>query len=439
MGLALRGRLPRPRTAQALGFADRAQRPHSSSDAKSGRQRHLPHRPLDGVSAAGAGNGALARPDESRRRQAAKLSRHCQHQLRARQGAARDHRHAATGVKAHVHANDIAQCRHCRQPRRSDRDAGGTILDRNHPAGQRAECGTGCAGRRRHRQFHIQTAETDGQGRHDRNLDQQRRHPAYDRRSEQAIQIESLGHRRRLFIHVHDARRLRVFLLAASTHDRHDRGRSSDRKQRRAVMLDRTRQPALAASWTAERESMSADGDAERARRFREAALPHLDDVYTLARYLTRNAADAEDAVQECYLRALRHFDSYRGPAMKPWLLAILQNFCTVDSPRRTSQPMPAEPKEDEQAADELQPWQEPQLSPEAELLRRCDGETIRRLVAALPEPFREAVVLRDINDLSYRDIAEVVGVPVGTVMSRLARPRSMLRARWNVEEGSAT
>jgi RNA polymerase sigma factor (sigma-70 family) len=184
---------------------------------------------------------------------------------------------------------------------------------------------------------------------------------------------------------------------------------------------------------------MSADGDAERARRFREAALPHLDDVYTLARYLTRNAADAEDAVQECYLRALRHFDSYRGPAMKPWLLAILRNVCKVEFARRTSQPMPAEPKEDEQAADELQPWQEPQLSPEAELLRRCDGETIRRLVAALPEPFREAVVLRDINDLSYRDIAEVVGVPVGTVMSRLARARSMLCARWNVEEGSAT
>jgi RNA polymerase sigma-70 factor (ECF subfamily) len=204
-------------------------------------------------------------------------------------------------------------------------------------------------------------------------------------------------------------------------------------------MLDRTRQPALAASWTAERESMSADGDAERARRFREAALPHLDDVYTLARYLTRNAADAEDAAQECYLRALRHFDSYRGPAMKPWLLAILRNVCKVEFARRTSQPMPAEPKEDEQAADELQPWQEPQLSPEAELLRRCDGETIRRLVAALPEPFREAVVLRDINDLSYRDIAEVVWVPVGTVMSRLARARSMLRARWNVEEGSAT
>jgi len=202
-------------------------------------------------------------------------------------------------------------------------------------------------------------------------------------------------------------------------------------------MLDRTRQPALAASWTAERESMSTDGDAERTRRFRDAALPHLDDVYTLARYLMRDAADAEDAVQECYLRALRHFDSYRGPAMKPWLLAILRNVCKVEFARRTSQPMPAEPKEDEQAADALQPWQEPQLSPEAELLRRCDGETIRRLVAALPQPFREAIVMREINDLSYHEIAEVAGVPVGTVMSRLARARAMLRSAWTVAEGA--
>jgi RNA polymerase sigma-70 factor (ECF subfamily) len=203
-------------------------------------------------------------------------------------------------------------------------------------------------------------------------------------------------------------------------------------------MLDRTRQPVLAASWTAERQIMAADGDADRARQFRDAALPHLDDVYTLARYLMRDGADAEDAAQECYLRALRHFDSYRGPAMKPWLLAILRNVCKAEFARRATQPIAAEPSEDETAADELSPWQEPQLSPEAELLRRHDGAAIRRLVAALPVPFREAVVLRDINGLSYREIAEVVGVPVGTVMSRLARARSMLRARWNVEEESA-
>ncbi len=233
-----------------------------------------------------------------------------------------------------------------------------------------------------------------------------------------------------------------VFLMRSSNYDRHDRGRSADRQRRRAVMLDQTRQPALAVSSMTERETghktMSAEGDADRARQFREAALPHLDDVYTLARYLMRNTADADDAVQECYLRALRHFDSYRGPAMKPWLLTILRNVCNAEFARRATQPAPSERDDDEHAADAPPLWQEPQRSPEAELLRHRDGETIRRLVAALPPVFREAVVLRDINDLSYRDIAEVAGVPVGTVMSRLARARTMLRAAWNVEEGTA-
>src|SRR6476661_28288 len=176
----------------------------------------------------------------------------------------------------------------------------------------------------------------------------------------------------------------------------------------------------------------------EKMRRFRDGALPHLDDLYTLAQYLTRNATDAEDAVQECFLRALRHFDSYRGPAMKPWLLAILRNVCKAEFARRSLQPMPQEQTEEEIAADDPPLWQEPQPSPETELLRQYDDEAIRRLVASLPQPFREAIVLRDINDLSYRDIAEVLGVPVGTVMSRLARARAMLRARWTLEQGSA-
>lgn len=175
----------------------------------------------------------------------------------------------------------------------------------------------------------------------------------------------------------------------------------------------------------------------ERMRTFQAAALPHLDDVYTLARYLMRNTQDAEDAVQECFLRALRHFDSYRGPAMKPWLLAILRNVCNAEFARRTAQPGPAEGGADDPTPDEAAPWQEPPRSPEAELLRRQDGATIRRLVAELPQPFREVVVLRDINNLPYREIAEVAGVPVGTVMSRLARGRAMLRAAWNGAEGS--
>jgi len=178
-------------------------------------------------------------------------------------------------------------------------------------------------------------------------------------------------------------------------------------------------------------------GDNDRARRFRDAALPHLDDVFTFARYLMRNTADAEDAVQECYMRALNHFDSYRGPAMKPWLLAILRNVCIAEFARRGKQPAPAENAEADVTEEEILLWQEPQASPEAVLLRQHDDEAIRRLVAALPQPFREAIVLREINDLSYREIADVAGVPVGTVMSRLARARSMLRAAWNVEEGS--
>src|SRR5436309_11417729 len=91
------------------------------------------------------------------------------------------------------------------------------------------------------------------------------------------------------------------------------------------------------------RQAMSMGGsgnDLERARRFRDAALPHLDDVYTLARHLLRDPTDAEDAVQECYLRALKHFDSYRGPAMKPWLLAILRNVCRAEFARRASSPI---------------------------------------------------------------------------------------------------
>jgi RNA polymerase sigma factor (sigma-70 family) len=177
----------------------------------------------------------------------------------------------------------------------------------------------------------------------------------------------------------------------------------------------------------------------ERMRTFQAAALPHLDDVYTLARYLMRNTQDAEDAVQECYLRALRHFDSYRGPAMKPWLLAILRNVCNAEFARRSKEEVPTDYTQDESLAEEMPMWQEPQASPEKMMVRQQDTATIRRLVAELPEPFREAIVLREMNNLSYQEIAQVAGVPVGTVMSRLARARAMLRAAWNATETVTT
>src|SRR4051794_14850037 len=178
----------------------------------------------------------------------------------------------------------------------------------------------------------------------------------------------------------------------------------------------------------------AAYGDADKARRFRDAALPHLDGVYTLARYLLRDPSDAEDAVQECYLRALKHFDSYRGPAMKPWLLAIVRNVCRAEFARRASSG--AAPIDDVPEDAEKTPlWQETQDTPETQVLRRRDASAIQRLVAGLAEPFRETFVLREIQNLSYREIADVVGAPVGTVMSRLARARAILRAAWMAEE----
>ena len=101
-------------------------------------------------------------------------------------------------------------------------------------------------------------------------------------------------------------------------------------------------------------------------RRFRDAALPYLDDVFTLARYLVRDAADAEDAVQECYLRALRHFDSYRGPAMKPWLLAILRNVCNDEFARGATGKFRPTTRKTPRQPSKMPVWQEAQPRPRA-------------------------------------------------------------------------
>jgi RNA polymerase sigma factor (sigma-70 family) len=180
-------------------------------------------------------------------------------------------------------------------------------------------------------------------------------------------------------------------------------------------------------------DNPGSDYDPGKAQRFRDAALPYLDDAYTLARYLLRNANDAEDAVQECYLRALKHYDSYRGPAIKPWLFAILRNVCHAEFARRANSPATTDDLPDD--AEQTPLWREAQETPEAQLLRRRDATAIRRLVIALEEPFRETFVLREIHDLSYREIADIIEAPVGTVMSRLARARALLRAAWLAEE----
>jgi RNA polymerase sigma-70 factor (ECF subfamily) len=184
----------------------------------------------------------------------------------------------------------------------------------------------------------------------------------------------------------------------------------------------------------AERHVMSdrtAEEDPARARRFRDTALPHLDAVYTLARYLLRDPSDADDAVQECYLRALRHFDTLRSHDVKPWLFAILRNVGRVEYGRRYRILLFDVNAEPDKPEDAIPMWSEAQDTPETEMLRKLDAETIQGLVVALPEVFREVIVLREIEDMSYREIAEIVETPVGTVMSRLARGRAMLREAW--------
>jgi RNA polymerase sigma factor (sigma-70 family) len=154
---------------------------------------------------------------------------------------------------------------------------------------------------------------------------------------------------------------------------------------------------------------------------------------------LLRNNADAEDAAQECYLRAFRHFETFRGGPIKPWLLAILRNVCRAEYARRGMLAATLSDDLDEAECTSAGLWSETQ-SPEAETLQRLDGETVQRLIAQLPQAFREVIVLREVNDLSYREIADVTGVPVGTVMSRLrAGARAVARGVARGGEGLMT
>ncbi len=155
---------------------------------------------------------------------------------------------------------------------------------------------------------------------------------------------------------------------------------------------------------------------------FEQTVMPHLDAAYNLARWLTRNDQDAEDVVQEAYLRAFRFFDGYRGGDGRAWLLAVVRNTCLTWIRQRGRKEM-VEFDEQAHGGGSAPP------TPEAVLLQKAALGSVKDCLEALPVEYREAFVLRELEDMSYKEISDVAGVPIGTVMSRLSRARKRLQS----------
>ena len=155
---------------------------------------------------------------------------------------------------------------------------------------------------------------------------------------------------------------------------------------------------------------------------FEQAVLPHLDAAYNLARWLTRNDQDAQDAVQEACLRAFRFFPGFRGGDARTWLMKIVRNTCYTFL--RANRPLQDATEFDETI---LQPDYQAS-NPEQSLLQNASDTSVRKALETLPTSFREVLLLREIEGMSYKEIAEITGMPAGTVMSSLSRARDRLR-----------
>ncbi|TMI55008.1 sigma-70 family RNA polymerase sigma factor [Candidatus Bathyarchaeota archaeon] len=154
---------------------------------------------------------------------------------------------------------------------------------------------------------------------------------------------------------------------------------------------------------------------------FESSVLPHLDAAYNLARWLTRKDQDAQDMVQEAYLRAFRFFGSFRGGDARAWLLQIVRNTCYTQLENNR-------PQELATFDEEIHSEDDGSMNPETLLLRSRDSQLLRQALEELPVNFREVLVLHELEGLSYSEIAEVSNIRLGTVMSRLSRARERLR-----------
>ncbi|HEV2970399.1 MAG TPA: sigma-70 family RNA polymerase sigma factor [Pirellulales bacterium] len=156
--------------------------------------------------------------------------------------------------------------------------------------------------------------------------------------------------------------------------------------------------------------------------QFEMKVLPHLDAAYNLSRWLTRNDHDAEDVVQEACLRAIRFIATHRGENSRGWLLAIVRNTCCTwlqkNRPSELNRTLPVDQTNEPPSGE---------LDPPAMAIRKADREMVQRAVEELPIEYREVIVLRELDGMSYKEVAEIVGVPLGTVMSRLSRARKRL------------
>lgn len=168
----------------------------------------------------------------------------------------------------------------------------------------------------------------------------------------------------------------------------------------------------------------------ERVAQFDRVVTPHLSRAYNLARLLVRDAADAEDLVQEASLRAFRALDGFHGGDSKTWLLVIVRNVCYSFLGRKRGIEQEVE-FEEEQHSDAVN-----SATPESAVMQNANAAEVRRAIEELPPEFREALVLREMEELSYREIGEITDVPLGTVMSRLSRARLLLKQRLQ-QQGS--
>lgn len=163
--------------------------------------------------------------------------------------------------------------------------------------------------------------------------------------------------------------------------------------------------------------------DEQTRARFENLTLPLMKDAYNLARWLMRNEQDAEDAVQDSYLKAFRFFESFRAEGnARAWFLRIVRNTCYDALSARNLKEKQLVSEEEIKDIEDTAP------GPRANVVAKATVEAIREAIAALPADFREVVVLRELEGLTYREISDVAGIPLGTVMSRLSRARDQLQ-----------